>query len=56
VRSMPALIVYLRPAWKRPDWKVLQNDAAELRRSSQLEQPALPGPAQTLDRSPEGLR
>lgn len=32
MRSMPALIVHLRPAWKRPDWKALQTDAAGLRR------------------------
>jgi hypothetical protein len=56
VRSMPALIVYLRPAWKRPDWKVLQSDAAELRRSSRLEEPALPGPTLALDQTPAGRR
>lgn len=31
MRSMPALIVHLRPAWKRPDWQRLQADAAALR-------------------------
>ena len=33
MRSMPALIVHLRPAWKRPDWKQLERDANDLRRS-----------------------
>ena len=27
MRSMPALIVHLKPAWKRPDWTTLQADA-----------------------------
>ena len=40
MRSMPALIVHLRPAWKRPDWKQLQRDADNLRRS--------PAPVQLL--------
>jgi type IV secretion system protein VirD4 len=31
MRSMPALIVRLKPAWKRPDWATLQADARELR-------------------------
>ena len=31
MRSMPALIVHLRPAWERPDWKTLEADAAGLR-------------------------
>ena len=31
MRSMPALIVRLQPAWKRTDWSTLQADAAELR-------------------------
>lgn len=31
MRSMPALIVHLKPAWKRPDWHLLQADAALLR-------------------------
>jgi hypothetical protein len=35
MRSMPALIVHLRPAWKRHDWKELQADAEGLRRGGQ---------------------
>jgi type IV secretory pathway TraG/TraD family ATPase VirD4 len=31
MRSMPALIVRLVPAWKRPDWKQLQADAQAVR-------------------------
>ena len=31
VRAMPALIVTLNPAWKRPDWPQLQADATHLR-------------------------
>ena len=31
VRAMPALIVTLNPAWKRPDWTQLQADATHLR-------------------------
>ena len=31
VRAMPALIVTLNPAWKRPDWAQLQADATHLR-------------------------
>jgi type IV secretion system protein VirD4 len=33
MRSMPALIVHLRPAWRRPDWRQLERDADGLRRS-----------------------
>lgn len=31
MRSMPPLIVHLKPAWKRRDWTALQDDAEELR-------------------------
>ncbi len=31
MRSMPALIVHLQPAWKRVDWPALQADADTLR-------------------------
>ena len=31
MRSMPAVIVRLKPAWKRPDWAQLQADARSLR-------------------------
>jgi len=31
MRSMPALIVHLQPAWKRADWPTLQADAETLR-------------------------
>lgn len=34
MRSMPALIVHLKPAWKRRDWATLQADAKELRAST----------------------
>lgn len=31
MRSMPVIIVYLKPAWKRSDWGTLQADAERLR-------------------------
>lgn len=34
MRSMPAMIVHLRPAWRRSDWKQLQADAQSLRSDS----------------------
>jgi hypothetical protein len=50
VRSMPVLIVHLRPAWKRPDWKKLQADAAVLRgrRSEPTSPGQTPGDAKEL--------
>lgn len=37
MRSMPALIVHLKPAWKRRDWATLQADARELRAAAGTE-------------------
>lgn len=31
MRTMPPLIVHLKPAWKRSDWAALQSDASALR-------------------------
>lgn len=56
LRTMPALIVRLRPAWKRPDWKVLLNDAAELRRAdTPLPEPHADG-SRSLDQARNGAR
>lgn len=41
MRSMPALIVYLRPAWQRRDWGILQQDARQTR-SGQTDKTAGP--------------
>lgn len=42
MRTMPALIVHLLPAWKRPDWSTLQADADFLRTSVRQIEPAEP--------------
>jgi len=56
MRSMPALIVRLRPAWKRPDWRVMLNDAAELRRAdTPVSAPHGVG-SRSLDRTTSGAR
>lgn len=34
MRSMPALIVHLQPAWKRSDWKKLRADADSVRQAA----------------------
>ena len=39
MRSMPALIVHLKPAWKRSDWSTLQADAQQIRASRHTSQP-----------------
>jgi type IV secretory pathway TraG/TraD family ATPase VirD4 len=58
MRSMPAVIVHLKPAWKRRDWATLQADANELRASRS--QPGLPPPRAgrpaVLDPSTTALR
>lgn len=36
MRSMPALMVHLQPAWKRKDWKQLAADAESLRKETQV--------------------
>jgi hypothetical protein len=50
MRAMPALIVTLRPAWKRADWPQLEADAAHLRDRTAAEaaNPAEP-PGPTAD-------
>lgn len=55
MRSMPALIVHLRPAWDRPDWKVLQRDAASLR-SSHSDTRTVAETPRALDSTSLGLR
>ena len=44
MRTMPPLLVHLKPAWKRPDWSTLQADANTLRQgdSDLAELPARP--------------
>ncbi len=44
MRTMPAIIVRLRPAWKRADWARLQADAAALRGSAPALRPARTAP------------
>jgi hypothetical protein len=50
---MPALIVTLNPAWKRPDWPQLQADASRLRQhqaANTLEPPSA-APADDTERA-----
>ncbi|WP_230208435.1 type IV secretory system conjugative DNA transfer family protein [Microlunatus sp. Gsoil 973] len=48
VRSMPALIVRLIPAWKRPDWKQLQADARSIRTGQDTTSEPIPTMAKEL--------